>query len=269
MYTIYYIFIISTTRMKNLVFVCVFCQEKYLDLLFMLLESMFLYGNLQDNTDILIYTSSVFADTIRQHRLFCDKIKLYTNDTYTTIHEACFARLDLFTIPIVKDYDTLLYLDTDVLIKRDLTPVFDLVSEDKLYAMEEGNIEWQAGWGWQKFQYELDKYEDKTAFNSGVLLFKNSETMKQLFADINQHRVDEPTVFQFMDQPYIVYNTMTRGLHNNKTLKEYVLLNDINWDYNPYHIHSDKTIVHFIGTPGNGNGKYERMAGFMCEMSMQ
>ena len=39
-------------------FVCVFNQEKYVDMFFLLLESIFIYGNLDCNTNILVYTST-------------------------------------------------------------------------------------------------------------------------------------------------------------------------------------------------------------------
>ena len=42
----------------NCIFICVFNQEQYVDMFFILLESIFIYGNL-NNTDILVYTLSL------------------------------------------------------------------------------------------------------------------------------------------------------------------------------------------------------------------
>ena len=115
-------------------------------------------------------------------------------------------------------------------------------------------------------QNNLDKYDDKTAFNSGVLLFNNCQTIRDLFNDIKQHMINDPDKCWFYDQPYIVYNTMTQNLHDNKALKEYVLLNDINLFFNYWHAFSDKTLIHFIGTPGNYGGKSERMTQYLDEL---
>ena len=52
--------------MKNLIFLCVFFNEGYIKLLELLLESIYLYGNLLDNTEILIYTSTEFSDIIKK-----------------------------------------------------------------------------------------------------------------------------------------------------------------------------------------------------------
>ena len=70
----------------NCIFVCVFNQEKYVEMFYLLLESIFIYGNLDDNTDILIYTSTPFMNMIKQSQLFNDeKVKFEINDTYNDI----------------------------------------------------------------------------------------------------------------------------------------------------------------------------------------
>lgn len=253
--------------MKNLIFICVFYNPDYIKLLFLLLESIHLYGKLNDDTDILIYTNTEFAEIIKQCPWLNNKLKFHINDTYDTILKACCSRLSLFNIPIVQDYARILYLDTDILVKSDINPVFNVAQKDLIYAMEEGNIDWEAGWGWQLFRQEnnLDKYDDKTAFNSGILLFNNCQTIRNLFNDIKQHMINDPNYY-FYDQPFIVYNTMTQNLHDNKALKEYVLLNDVNWNFNCWHAFSDKTLIHFIGTPGNYGGKSERMIQYLDEL---
>jgi hypothetical protein len=57
----------------NCIFICVFNNEKYIDILYLLLESIFLYGNIHDNTNILIYTSTIFMNKIIKSHLM--KIK--------------------------------------------------------------------------------------------------------------------------------------------------------------------------------------------------
>ena len=48
----------------NCIFVSVFTQKEYVNMLYLLLESIFIYGNLDDNTNILIYTSTQFMNII-------------------------------------------------------------------------------------------------------------------------------------------------------------------------------------------------------------
>jgi hypothetical protein len=86
----------------NCIFCCVFNQEKYVDMFFLLLESIFTYGYLDENTNILVYTSTPFMNIIKQSHLFNnEKINFEINDTYDNIDKACKARLDLFNLPSI------------------------------------------------------------------------------------------------------------------------------------------------------------------------
>ena len=83
----------------NCIFCCVFNQEKYVDIFMLLLESIFIYGNIDKNTNILVYTSTPFMNKIKNSHLYNDeKIKFEINDTYNNIDKSCKARLDLFNL---------------------------------------------------------------------------------------------------------------------------------------------------------------------------
>ena len=78
------------------VLVSIFKDINYIEIGYLLLESLYKYGSLNDDTDILIYTSTEFMDIIKHSRYFNYLIKFEINDTYNTIELACKARLDLF-----------------------------------------------------------------------------------------------------------------------------------------------------------------------------
>jgi predicted O-methyltransferase YrrM len=246
--------------MRNCIFICVFNQEKYVDMFFLLLESILIYGILDDNTHILVYTSTSFMNRIKQSHLFNEKIKFEINNTYNNIDKACKARLDLFNLPSITNYNKILYLDTDILVKDNINRIFDVCKEDILYVLEEGRIESDHDHhGKSLFGDEINNYNDKTAFTSGILLFNNCEKIKNLFNKINEDIVKRPYNFICYDQPYIVYNAFKYNLYNNKILKTLVVNNDHN-------IHSNKTIHHFPGGPGNYGHKIEKMIVFLNEL---
>jgi len=223
---------------------CVFNQNEYVDMLFMLIESIFIYGQLDDTTDILVYTSTQFMNRIKQSHLFNDKIKFELNDTYNSIDSACKSRMDIFSLRSVSNYDKVLYLNTNIIIKGDIRRVFDLCKSDVLYALEEGKIDSDPDyWGKSLFGNDLDNYPDKNAFSSGILLFNNCETMRILFSNINAH-IKQNGEGAFYDQPYIVYNAFKYNLYDNKSLKSIAIINC-------HDIYSDKVIYHFAGEPGN------------------
>jgi lipopolysaccharide biosynthesis glycosyltransferase len=242
----------------NCVFVCVFTQTQFLDMLYLLLESIQKYGKLDDNTHILIYTSTLFMNMIKSHSLYNNNIKFEVNDTMNTIEKACRARLDLFKLDLIKNYDKVLYLDTDILIKGDLNIVFNICEEDLLYVLEEGAIDSTTDfWGYSLFtNAERNNYSDKSAFTSGIMLFKNCSKIRALFEQINECINTLKRAFVCHDQPYIVYNAFKYHIYNNKILKDYVVNNDHN-------INSDKIIHHFPGGPGSYHHKLHYMNAFI------
>ena len=89
--------------MKNCIFICVFNNEKYIKMTYLLLDSIYTFGNLKDTTDILIYTSTDFMNIIKASEYYRNNIKFEINDNikpnidnYLTIFNSCKSRLDLF-----------------------------------------------------------------------------------------------------------------------------------------------------------------------------
>lgn len=242
----------------NCIFCCVFHQYDFLSLFFLLLESIFIYGNLRDDTEILVYTSTSFKEVIQNSSLFDETIiKFEVNDTYNNIDTACKSRLDLFQFGSIVKYDKILYLDIDVLVKDDIHKVFDVCKEDILYALEEGEINLPNNyWGNSLFGNEVENYEDKPAFSSGVMLFNNCEKIRGLFEKIKKDILNRPHICNFHDQPYIVYNAFKYNLINNKALIPLVVNNDHN-------IHSNKVVHHFPGGPGVCGHKLNYMKIFL------
>lgn len=242
----------------NCIFICIFNQEKYVDMFYLLLESIFIYGNLDDNTNILVYTSTIFMNKIKNSHLFNDEIiKFEINDNYHDIGKACKARLDLFDFDSIKKYSKILYLDTDIIVKDEINKIFNVCKDDILYVLEEGEIDSNYDfWGKTLFKNEITNYKDKSAFTSGIILLNNCEIIKDLFKKIKQDIINRPSNFCCHDQPYIIYNAFKYNLYNNKILKSLVINND-------NYIHSDKVIHHFPGGAGWYKHKIDSMTIFL------
>ena len=242
----------------NCIFICIFNEKKYLDIFYLLLESIFIYGNLENDIKLLVYTSTPFMNMIKQSHLFSEQIIFEINDTYHDIDKACKARLDLFNLKSITDYDKILYLDTDILIKDDIHKVFNVCKKDILYVLEEDKIDnCYDYYGKTLFGDEINNYTDKSAFTSAILLFNNCEKIRELFSRIKEDILIRPHFFH--DQPFIIYNAFKYNLYNNKILKKYIVNNDEN-------IHSNKVIHHFPGGPGVYQYKIENMTQFLNSM---
>jgi len=196
--------------------------------------------------------------------------KFVINDNYKTIETACKARLDLFDLLVTTEYkynyQKILYLDTDIIVKGNLNLVFDLCTQDKLYVLEEGSIDNDSDfWGKTLFLNagDLELYTNKsTAFTSGILLFNNCEKIKELFTNIRNDMIARPFKFYCHDQPYIVYNAFKYDLYDNQLLKPFVVNND-------YCINSSKIIHHFPGGPGQHIHKLKFMVSFLTGLKQQ
>lgn len=251
----------------NCIFVTVFNHVKYVDMFYLLLESILIYGNLDERREssderrdihILLYTSTSFMNIIKQSHLFNeDIIKFEINDNYNDIDKACKARLDLFNLSSISNYNKILYLDTDILVRDNINKVFDICTEDILYVLGEGTIDSHTDfWGTTLFGNEIHNYINKEAFGSGIMLFNNSDKIKDLFSKIKEDIINRPYNFSCYDQPYVVYNAFKYNLYNNKMLKLLAVNNDSN-------INSDKVIHHFPGGPGIYSHKISIMTNFL------
>ena len=83
---------------------------------------------------------------------------------------------------------------------------------EKLYALKEGVIGHEF-WGGKLFDFS--KYnKDLPGFSSGILLFKNSDSIKSLFDTIEEHIPKGPRS-TCLDQPFIVYNAISQNKYDN------------------------------------------------------
>ena len=246
----------------NLIYVCVFHQESYIKLLNLLIQTINDNSNInKENTNILISTSESFLPAIKESvSKFDIKIDYYLLDLHTIFDAGC-ARLHIFNYEKIDLYEKILYLDTDILIYGDLNTVFNLdILDSKLYAVEEGFIGGEF-WGGPAF-FSFPPYDyNLPAFSSGVLYFKNSKEIKELFANIISHintyiYLNNNAVPICLDQPFIVYNAISEDKYDNKLLTSYSVLT-------PTNISPDIIIYHFAGGPGHFSSKYEKMVEFM------
>ena len=268
----------------NCVFICVFNNPNYVNMLYLLLDSIYSYGLLNKGLfEILIYTSSKFMDIIKKSPFYKEGlIRFEINDGYGSIEKACKARLDLFDLLVDTmnnenkyNYNKILYLDTDIIVKGNIQTIFDVCVEDKLYVLEEGSISSDNDfWGKSLFLTagDLELYSNSycngngnsygngnafsTAFSTGIMLFNNSDKMKCFFSEVKQDFKKRPFTFYCQDQPYIVYNAFKYALYDNQALKPFVVNND-------HDVYSSKIIHHFPGDPGRHQNKMAHMIRFL------
>lgn len=216
----------------NCIFICVFHNPNYVRLCQLLLQSIQKFGEINETIHILIYTTTDLKEKIASIVPHGLPVLFETNDNIQTKVEACHARIDFFTLKTViqQRYKKVIYLDTDILVLRPVQPLFDLIEEPIIYALEEGIIEKDTivkhggfdYWGASLFGLAFPQYEGRTAFSSGILLFPNMPIIEFVFQQIKtmSRTVSNPYLHGF-DQPYIVYCCMVMECYDNQKLKQY------------------------------------------------
>lgn len=242
--------------MKNLIYLCVFYDREFVNLLKLFVESYVLYNNHKNkDIDLMVMTNPEFERGILEIcRQYDIDILIRTIDLCSVV-ESKISRLGIFEYEKINEYANVLYLDTDVLISGDLARVFDYDFEEKLYVVREGDI----GNNYHgKFLFDLEKDRNidyKTgAFNSGVLLFKNCYKINKLFNEIKYAIIDYNSKYELkshVDQPFFNYYTLKSNLH------EMNFLHCLSTN-NP-HGKTLEVICHFAGNYNGVHNKYKDM----------
>ncbi len=242
---------------KNLIYLGVFFNRDYIELLRIFLVTAKLYSNL-DSIDFLVITSSDFVPTINTlSSVIGIPLKTMTLDV-SRLAGGAFARLYIFEYENIMAYDKILYLDTDIVVQGDLMNIFNETIEDKIYALKEGTIEHEIHGGWWFDFSTIDK--NTIGLNSGILLFKPSETMKAIFTETLNHvdNLKDKNMPQCADQPFINYHFIKSNKYDIQAIDKHCLIYCIDPPPPP----SEPTPVvlcHFVWPIGDAKHKMARM----------
>lgn len=244
--------------MKNLVYTCVFSNRQFIEFLELLLVSTKKFGNLENDIDFLILTHQNFRFEIERmyKKIKLENVIIHCLDL-TTVPEAKSARLYIFDIPMIYNYDKILYIDTDAIVTNDLHFVFNNDIKDKLYVVSECTIDHEY---FGKNYFDFTKINPLTpGFNSGVLYFKPCETIKSLFQDILTRIKSQSTFEGLVDQPFFNYYAISKGLNDASFMHKYST-------NHPYKFNKHMCICHF---PGSNNFKYKTMSDFLDKICVE
>lgn len=243
---------------RKLIYSCVFYNEKYINLLYILLKSYMLFSNYSDDIDYLIMCSDDFKKQIQyvfdilniNVKIWCLEVK--------NIFEAAYSRLKIFDYQNINMYKKILYLDCDILVTNSINNMLNFELENKLYVLREGNTS-STYYGAAIFENENENNPNCSAFTSGILLFNNDNIIKDFFLKIllhiNNHMEKKLTIPICFDQPFIIYNAIKYDLYDNQKLIGLVINNPDNLN--------NETICHFPGIVGHYISKNMKMINFM------
>lgn len=255
----------------NLIYSCVFYNREYIKIFQLLINSYKLSMNDINNYTYLIITEKSFKDDINKicsnleinYDIWClDELidnKLTHNDN---CFRSCYSRLYIYDYPNIKKFKKILYLDCDLLIANDLSPIFDLNLDNNLYVVHETCHRYNHCCLFSDDEY---KYLDKRkTFSSCIMLFNNNNyilsvmetNMKNIKEFIDKYPSFYPPCF---DQPFINKFCITNNLSNNTLLSNYCLIVNPNSNIDIVNKIDSYIICHFATKVGDSKSKLERM----------
>ena len=241
-----------------LIYSCVFGDKTYLKMFELLLKSLVLFGNINKNITYLVYCSFEFKNKIEElfnlfdinHFIECDEIE--------EIFDMAAYRLKIFNFKNINLFSKILYLDTDVLIIKDINKIFNMNIENKLYAKKE----WSTKYSEHGSELFKENNPNVDSFCSGVMFFNNCNEIQYLFSETIKHIDNDKKKNSLkiiptgLEQPYIIYNSIINDLYINES--------DINNYVNNFCdikrlIYQNNIIIHVVGYTGWGNHKQHTM----------
>ena len=244
--------------MKNLVYYSVGFNDSYAELLKLSILKLDVYNT---NQDVLIITDGKFYE--KNFKEYDRPNVYYHMVDNTNPDDVAFNRLRIFDADI-SIYDNLMYMDTDVWANLNLDVVFKNCEDDKLYAVvEDYNFEnhWRSPFNLGEYTDEDISYFKKNkihTFNSGLMMFKNSQKMSNHFKNVLDLRNIYPKG-QFTEQPYINHYFNKRNLVNTNIIvssKNFYYIVDENFNDD---INLNGKFCHFIGDTFNGDSKIKKI----------
>jgi len=248
---------------KNLIYMAVFHNKQYLELLQILMVGVKLFTKTDDIDFMVMTTTEFIPDIVRLSTTLGIPIatKIFG---FTSMHESSCARLYIYDYEHVAQYDTLMYIDTDIVVQGDLATLFDLDIGDKICALSEGTIEHEYHGGWFFDFTTIDK--NTPGMNAGIMLFRNTAAIRAIFAAARNHIETRRACGEYMpaclDQPFMNYHIIRAGKQNTALLKDYAMI----YCYDPPPPPSAPTTIalcHFVWPLGNASHKRDRMVKHM------
>lgn len=196
---------------KNLIYLSVFGQDYY-ELVKMQLESIDSYTP-NKTFDVLIitdvptklkFTSSIIVDSFNVHYMVVD--------TPANGVAASMTKCNVFEWEKINDYKKILFLDSDIIAFKDITPVFEMdYNSNVLYTVYNENMHYERAFNSKYYsvttasreQLAAYKAQHQMPFNAGQFLFINSVKMQQHFSNVNWFMKNWPGEY-FFEQSFMV-----------------------------------------------------------------
>jgi hypothetical protein len=237
--------------MKTLIYLGVYLNKDYVDLLYLCLKSLEKFSKPSGTTDVLVYTSPDLKDTVMNSLSSLSyPVMVCITDGLTSICDGLGSKFRVFNFIDCFQYERILYIDTDVLVANSLDVILTSpLKDDTVYAMKEGRLD---NMYFCRDFFDFTKVDGSiTSVNAGIFMFKPSDKVRKLFSDIYTDLKSNRVPTAFVDQAYFAYHVYINNCYDNEFLTPLI------GAYGFTKETPQKPLYHFIG-PYVGGGAEKR-----------
>jgi hypothetical protein len=253
---------------KNLIYFTVYFNNGYTDLLNVAIESLLSHTNTQ--FDILIITDKQTRYIIEELP-FTEKIKPLFHMTPTPLDgvDASCNKLNVFDYSNIDEYDKILFLDCDVVAIGDVGRAFsNKLKQNTLYTAYNLNLtsnhfkSIHHGFEYldEEFIQEM-KANSQMPFNAGQFIFRNSNKMREHFANV-RWMIDNWSGEYFFEQSFMNYYFSKAHITNTTILQPLVSITSAVTKRKSL-LGENVVLVHFIVPPLNAAAKLHSIRKFL------
>jgi len=208
-------------RRNNLVYYTVGFNPKYLDLLYISIQSLRVHNDI----DILVICDEAMINQCKNKLSHFKDIEISPCKDSISAMDAAMKKVLIFQYDISK-YSKIMYIDSDILVDLQLEPIFSQIVDDtKLYAFAENK---ETGYH-ANHHFSLLKYTNKDyeffyrnkiyVFNTGLFVFQNTKLMNDHFSNVLD-MISNHTGDYYYEQSFMNVYFNTRNLVDTNVLNE-------------------------------------------------
>jgi hypothetical protein len=249
---------------KNLIYFTLFGKDEYVELLKILLKS--LRKQSYKNFEILFITDDETKKKITQlNDLKYFKCNYFIVEKVTDSVQASMQKLRIYEWEKINKYRNILFLDVDIIVVGDIKNILCGKGKQNIFYSAIHN----SSQSLHRTPYhclidysdeQLRMFEKKaiTTINAGQFFFRNTNTMREHFENINSF-VKIWNGRYFFEQSFLNYYFNLLEIADTKTFKEQFQFISINENQTNKKFGKNAVVVHFMGNACNGIGKLEFM----------
>lgn len=259
------------------VYYCSFGRPEGFECLKMSISSLREYGK---------YSGEIKIFTEKDHEYIKDFLPNGTFDNigiekYTALDNVDYmsARFDTESLSSLSEYQPILYMDTDIIVKKPIEIVLNSILSDTIHQLqvfkEVDDITHDIYWGNELFDDDLASKKPNFGFSTGIIGFKNYQEVSEFFKTIREIIFRQSTIWgtrqiiRCFDQPVANYVLGKFASLGSELLSSTVINFDMKYNSSPddkyqsYVDNINEVVVHFAGGVGAYDWKLEAMKRFL------